>query len=369
MSGRRRRGPSFSELHEQLRDCLGVEAVARQLVPNLRPTGSCLRADGLHGNTLEGPRQAFSIQLAGPHAGKWTDFGAGLRGDLVDLIAAVHDTSLPDAAKRARQMLAGQVAEPRDTRRPAPAAVKIEAEEDRIEKARFLWRQALPIAGTLAGRYLSEIRDLPGPYPSALRFHPRLLTAQSGTAWPALLGAVTQADGRLTGFLRYYLEPGSARKAPLRLTKLMTGRCAGGAVWFDPPGEIVAVGEGIETGLSLRQALDGSVPVGAAGSVDNIGALLLPSRTRIVLLCEDGNPPGSFAAAATERSVQRLRSRGLEVVRARPPAGTDFDDLRRGRGLAPVREILARAWPPLFDLLTTVKGTDARRPADLPAER
>src|SRR3546814_4015797 len=93
----------------------------------------------------------------------------------------------------------------------------------------------------------------------SLRFHPRGYyrpDEHSPTeTWPAMIAAVTDLAGRITGAHRTWLAPDGSDKAPIDTPRRAMGDLLGHAVRFGVTGEVMAAGEGIETMLSLRMAL------------------------------------------------------------------------------------------------------------------
>jgi hypothetical protein len=75
--------------------------------------------------------------------------------------------------------------------------------------------------------------------------------------WPALLAAVTDEEGRITGLQRTWLARDGSAKAPLPEPRRAMGALLGHGVRFGKAGSLLAVGEGIETMLSLQSALPG----------------------------------------------------------------------------------------------------------------
>ena len=73
--------------------------------------------------------------------------------------------------------------------------------------------------------------------------------------WPALIAAVTDLAGRITGVHRTWLDPSGAGKAPIDTPRRAMGHLLGHGVRFGVASDILAAGEGIETMLSLRMAL------------------------------------------------------------------------------------------------------------------
>src|SRR5690606_31154544 len=126
------------------------------------------------------------------------------------------------------------------------------------EAARRLFAMSRPIGGTVVEAYLRRrgITILHGA--DSLRFHPRCYyRPEHGPTetWPAMIAAVTDLDGRITGAHRTWLAPDGSDKAPIDTPRKAMGDLLGHAVRFGVPGSVMAAGEGIETMLSLKQVL------------------------------------------------------------------------------------------------------------------
>ena len=115
---------------------------------------------------------------------------------------------------------------------------------------------AQPISGTVVETNLRKrgITDLHGT--GSLRFHPSCyyrLDAWSPTeTWPAMIAAVTDPGGKITGTHRTWLDPSGRDKAAIDTPRRAIGNLLGNAVRFDVARDVLAAGEGIETMLSLR---------------------------------------------------------------------------------------------------------------------
>ena len=197
----------------------------------------------------------------------------------------------------------------------------------RIEAAKRLWRAALPASGTLVQRYL-EVRGLNLPMPKSLRYAPSL-GHPSGVQLPAMLAAIQAPCGKITGVHRTWLRHDGSGKAAVTPNKAMLGRCVGCAVRFAQVGVELAVGEGIETCLAVVQAT--GLQVWAALSTSGIRALQLPEQIHSVVILADGDRPGEAAAQA---AADRFIRQGRQVRIARPPRGSDFNDLLFGAHFA-----------------------------------
>ena len=116
-----------------------------------------------------------------------------------------------------------------------------------------------PISGTIAEAYLRR-RGITALHASgALRFHPRCYYRPDADAptetWPALIAAVTDLDGRITGAHRTWLDPSGRDKAPIDTPRRAMGHLLGHGVRFGVAHDVMAAGEGIETMLSLRSIM------------------------------------------------------------------------------------------------------------------
>jgi putative DNA primase/helicase len=107
---------------------------------------------------------------------------------------------------------------------------------------------------------------------------------------------------------------------------MMFGPCRGGVVRLAEPGEVLMVGEGIETCLAAMQATGHAV--WAALSTSGLRALDLPRGARDVIVLADGDEPGE---AAARDCAQRWKREGRRVRIARPPHGMDFNNLLKAR--------------------------------------
>jgi DNA primase len=88
------------------------------------------------------------------------------------------------------------------------------------------------------------------------------------------------------------------------------------------PGDVLMIGEGIETCLAAMQATGSAA--WAALSTSGLRSLKLPRDVRDVIILADGDEPGE---AAAQVAALRWKREGRRVRIARPPKGMDFNDL------------------------------------------
>ena len=171
---------------------------------------------------------------------------------------------------------------------------------------------------------------------TALRFHPRCFyrahEAAPRETWPALLAAVTDLDGAITGVLRTWLARDGSGKAPLATPRRSMGRLLGHGVRLGDASDILAAGEGLETVLSLRVVLP-ALPVVAALSATHLAAFIPPSGLRRLYIARDNDRVGRRAA---EMLGARAHAGGIEAL-VLTPHWDDFNTDLTGLG----REALA----------------------------
>ncbi|MGH0223149.1 toprim domain-containing protein [Sinorhizobium meliloti] len=258
-------------------------------------------------------------------AGKWTDAATGEHGDLLDVIReSCGLVDFKDIADEARTFLSMPPPEPESSQQhrqsPAPHGSP--------EAARRLVGMSQPINGTLVQAYLRErgITDLRGT--GSLHYHSRCYyrpDEHSPTqTWPAMIAAVTDLDGDITGAHRTWLDPRRRDKAPIDTPRRAMGDLLGNAVRFGMGGEVMAAGEGIETVLSLRQVLP-DMPMLAALSAAHLAAILFPDTLRRLYIVRDNDPAGD---GARDSLIDRANAAGIEAIVMSPELGDFNEDLR-----------------------------------------
>jgi len=303
-----------------------VEAVCRHYLPNGRRAGGYW----LVGDVSDTPGRSLYVRLHGPTSGRgaaghWRDAATGEHGDLLDLIAANRRLrSLRETLDEARDFLSLPPPKPAQPLAPVPTGSP--------EAARRLFAMAKPISHTVADTYLrtrgiTALLDC-----AALRFHPRCYYRpdeddpnETRTAWPAIVAAVTDVAGTITGAHRTWLDPSGRAKAPVVTPRRAMGHLLGNGVRFSVVTDMLAAGEGIETMLSLRQIMP-SLSMIAALSSAHLAALVLPASLRRLYIARDNDPAGKHAA---ETLTGRAQAEGIEALTLTPSLGDFNDDLKR----------------------------------------
>ena len=325
-----------SELARRL--ARNAEAVCRHYLSNGRRQGRYWRV----GNVLNNPGHSMFVRLKGPEsgkgaAGKWTDAATGEHGDLLDVIReSCGLVEFRDIADEARRFLGLPRPDPEPettNRRHAPAPT------GSPESARRLFAMTKPTTGTVVEAYLRN-RDITALHETgSLRFHPRCYYRPDEYSppefWPAMIAAVTDLTGKITGAHRTWLDPSGHDKAPVDSPRRAMGDLLGNAVRFGVGGEVVAAGEGIETVLSLRCAVP-NMPMAAALSAAHLAAILFPNTLRRLYIVRDKDAAGD---GAVETLLNRSEAAGIEAITLTPQLG-DFNEDLRTLGLEAMRASL-----------------------------
>src|SRR6202035_4845913 len=303
-----------------------AEAVCRHYLSNGRRVGNYWQVGDVR-NTA-GRSMFVRLKSKGPGgrpAGKWTDAATAEHGDLLDVIReSCGLVDFHDVTEGARRFLSLPRSEPDLDYRPHRSS----APTGSPESARRLFAMSKPIAGTVVETYLRRrgITDLHGV--DSLRFHPRCYYRPEADAptetWPAMIAAVTDLQGRITGAHRTWLDPSGRDKAPVDTPRRAMGHLLGHAVRFGPAGGVMSAGEGIETMLSLRCWVPGMAMV-AALSAAHLAAILFPAALRRLYIVRDDDLAGD---GAMNRLMDRARMAAIEAMVLSPQCGDFNEDLR-----------------------------------------
>lgn len=324
---------------------LSAADLARRLSGHAQAVCECYLSNGrkagrywLVGDVMNSEGQSLHVRLTGPSygpgaAGKWTDEATGEHGDLLDLIRINRGIDhFPDLREEVLRFLS----EPAHLVNP----VREKVAPNSRASAKRLFAMAKPVHATLAADYVTSRGLTFTSYPSALRYHPSCFYRPDEKSvlqqWPALLAAVTDNAGDITGLLRTYLARDGLAKAPLEFQRLAMGELNGHAVRFGEATDALAVGEGLETMLSVKLALP-ELPVAAALTANHLRAFELPPRLKRLYIAADNDLPGLAA-----RDALQARAEALSVaVTTLLPEADDWNSVLRAVGVERMRAILS----------------------------
>jgi hypothetical protein len=336
------------------------------LVEHLLPGGKIVQRRYWRCGSVAGEQgKSLIVNLVGHRRGRWKDFASGERGDPLDLIAAAEcNGELGAAIKWAKAWLGieDEELDPEERRRRDERAARRRDERqrqaerealNRHQDAKRLWLAAKPLEfGDIVDRYLDgrgiDLRRL-SRLPRALRAHSRLRHPDGG-AWPAMVAAITDIEGRHVASHRTWLEARNLAcedrptvgKAPVETPKMGLGDYHGGFVrlwrangvvpWGQAEaGDVLILGEGVEDVLSYVQERPQHFAACTVG-LSTMLSVELPVEFTTVCLLTQNDAEGSAAAKLLPRVVARLRAEGRDVMAA-PRNGIFKDHNDRVRSL------------------------------------
>jgi hypothetical protein len=226
-----------------------------------------------------------------------------------------------------------------ETKMQAPATVRQpDNDHDRIGRALALWREGVPIIGTIADQYLRHRGLFVTPevqVADALRFHPACpFRLEDGTTarLPTMLGLMRDIiTDEPKAIHRTALRADGAGKADLPglgNAKRMLGPAKGAALKLIAHAHVthgLGIAEGVETALTIVGA--GWQPVWACGSAGAIERFPILQGIESLTIFADADRAGITVAAACQA---RWVNAGLECrILAPPEAGADWNDVVR----------------------------------------
>ena len=173
-----------------------------------------------------------------------------------------------------------------------------------------IWQAGRPIEGTLAERYVRELRNIWARLED-LRYHPRCPKGQGKLVQfePALLVAMRKA-GDIVAIQRIFLDPVSAGYTE----KLVLGRAIGAAWTNGAPAKTIGLCEGFETAAAYT-SLTGIQAWSSMGA-KRFHQVEIPTSVERVILLADNDPEGRRAEARARKALARP---GLAIDTEWPP--------------------------------------------------
>jgi hypothetical protein len=203
--------------------------------------------------------------------------------------------------------------------KPATLSGRWRPSNGNIEAATWLWRQRVPIAGTIGETYLRSARAYGGPIQPTLGFlpanktYPAALIAAYGIPSEPEPGVLAIPDEAVVGVHLIKLRPdGSDRLRDDPKCKITIGRGFVGPIVVAPPNDLLAlvIAEGVEDALTAHGATGRGA--WAAGGASRMPALanMIPAYIEVVTIIVDDNDVGRRCSVEL---AERLDQRGIEV--------------------------------------------------------
>ena len=287
-------------------------------------------------------------------------------GDGFDLVMNVQGCNFPEALLLVADALSEHPTCPAMTT-PKPARSNGTSHVN-------IWEATTPDTGRIAA-YLRN-RGLSGVVPPSLRLHPALEYWADGvvSTYPAIVAAVLNIQGDITGIHRTWLAQDGSGKAPVAEAKKSLGGLTGGTICLVPhkPGQPLILSEGIETGLACQEAT--GWPVWACVSAAGLEAVQLPAEATTIYVAVDldRSETGEKSAAVLARRL-KTEGRTVHLVTPRGPIpenskGDDWLDVFVRDGRETVKTAFERAMPRDHTQAPDMEEDEEDRPVPFPLE-
>jgi hypothetical protein len=205
-----------------------------------------------------------------------------------------------------------------------------------------VWQQATSISGTLAETYLRS-RGISGCSSTwhDLYYHPALSYKEDDdspwTKHPGMLAVIRNTDGNPVTLHRTFLKADGTGKADVSRQKMMFAQpkpLNGACIMLDRPvqtpfGGLIGVSEGIENGLSIREATGCPMWVGISDRI--MEKMSYWDSISTIVVWADAEPSGAGLRAARNIAKQ-WEAKGKQVVikdpsDVLPNAKVDWNDV------------------------------------------
>ena len=301
-----------------------------------------------------GSKGSLVIQMVGEKRGLWYNFENGESGNLLLLVQ--RETGLSIRGTLSYLTKTYRVTNDSKVYNEQKSLSK-KLNESEISKtvkyARKLVAESKPISGTIVETYLKN-RAINNLVNDRIRYHPQVYTNRAAQEkyLPAMLVIGLDQEGKVQCVQATYLDPKTKHKADLEVKKRTYGSPSGALVLLAKDSSIAQFGptfiaEGIETGLSIRDAIKEGRVLVTLGKT-NFLSVDLQSIGKKAVFCLDNDGVKNPYDDTIHKAVSRVVAAGKEVLISMPDqdsrqSKTDFNDIAKNYGAAKVQQYLSQA--------------------------
>ncbi|MBP9777612.1 MAG: conjugative relaxase [Rickettsiaceae bacterium] len=293
---------------------------------------------------------SLAVTIRGEHQGTWTDFATSENGNLITLIQKHYGLSFKEALEEAAKLVNYIPGEFKQELLKPTKINKNELNDKQklsIIKAQKLANEAKDIKGTIAERYLKDVRGIDlQDWPKDLRYHDGIYSKINKSKHPALLVIARDKDNKVQSVQAIYLDKDNAIKANVEVQKQTFGPIKGALFAANlGQGDLKAaiICEGPEDALSILKSTTGKDVFACLGksNFNNLSTDKLVKYDKITLaLDNDGQKPGDMPNILNVAS--RLSYDGKDVVLAQPSiVKQDYNDTLKLNGTKAVESIIS----------------------------
>ena len=335
---------------EELRHMLKfkVESIAGDLLgePNKRLSNGRELRYGEHGK--------IAVRIRGEKAGMWHDFSNDKGGDLFSLVTHVRGGNFKTAAEYLRGVIGMentgnlQLVYDHNSSNKYASYQKAKKFEEKLEKQKLKVISNLQVRAkeinhhNVAYRYLREERNITCDLGSDIKTA-GVYERGVGKSFPALIAFARDESGNITEGLQILLDSKTGDKAEVDIPKKSFGRISGSFVEVANPekANITIIAEGLETALSVKQALSEhsekkgnteAVRILCSLGISNIKNYRAREGEKIIIAA-DNDGHDSTTHKTIENARLELSSKGAFVEIVRPIKVGDFNDILKDKAL------------------------------------
>ena len=217
-----------------------------------------------------------------------------------------------------------------------------------IEKQQYakqIVKNSIPIAGTIAEKYLREHRGLAGDVSDqSFVFNPLVKEPETQQEWPALVVIARNKKKEVQAVQCVYLDPVTAKQLEITVSKRSYGPQENTEILVQQAKYVSNAYDkcvlvcGPETALSIAEA-DRDLGVYLTLGVNFVN---VPISTRCIeiLLCGDQHGLDTLLNRNLDHAIKTLSERGLNVYLARPNDVKDFNEVIKKHGVIEAKRLL-----------------------------
>ena len=302
-------------------------------------------------NYRYGTHGSLSFCLTGDKRGTWFNHETNEKGNLLHLIQKTYNLNFKESLEYAAKLTGDDLKE----------SIKAMGQQQNHNKMKHnikqgkqdeygmqLVRESKSIMGTIAEKYLKEIREIHNISGENLRFHPKVYTHKSEEIKyrPALLSIARDKDNKVVAVEAIYLDKDTANKPLMNIKDKRSygSKNGSGVILNEGQGKesVTYIAEGVVTGLSIRDAVQNERVIVALGK-SNIANIHMDLLTDKVVLCLDNDGKLLMKDKAIIQTIERLKQHGKSVEIAIPIREKDFNDVNKSSGVQGVIDTLNKA--------------------------
>ena len=281
------------------------------------------------------------VTIQGSKQGLWYDHQTGEGGNLLQLIQQQQGLLFKEALDYAGHYL-NQTPELRAQNTIDVSDIDANVTDDlkgKIAYVRELANKSQPIQGTLAETYLAKTRGIDTSVCSdSVRFMPSMKEPETGEHHPALLILSKNIKGKVQGAQAIFLDK-SGKKLVCKTPKRSYGVLKGASAPIHFGGNIYALAEGLETGLSVAHANKNLTVFASLGSMTNFSAMTFKNSSNTLIIFADHDGADHEAQLKMNKAADELHQKGFNVLISTPKdRGKDFNDILREKGVDAVKQ-------------------------------